>query len=63
MATFTAACLSRNRSCNWSERDKILAAQLILDRDEELYGKVKGPGEKTTSKRQLWDQVQTQFNA
>lgn len=51
----------RQRSSNWSERDKLLAIQLVLEKEEELYGLCKG---KYTNrmKQDSWLNVAEEFN-
>ncbi|XP_052817852.1 uncharacterized protein LOC128243892 [Mya arenaria] len=52
------ACKTRERSVNWSERDKLLAVQLIIDRENELYGPVLG-----IIKKKAWVCLTDMFNA
>lgn len=52
----------RNRANNWTEHDKLLAAQKVIEHEHALYG-TKDMGHDMTSKRAEWVKVTAEFCA
>lgn len=52
----------RNRANNWTEHDKLLAAQRVMSHEQALYGS-KDMGHDIASKRAEWNIVTQEFCA
>lgn len=52
----------RNRANNWTEHDKVLAAQKVIEYEHALYG-TKDMGHDMASKREAWVKVTEEFCA
>ena len=57
----------KNRSSNWSERDRIILAQRVFDKEDEvpgrLFGKFRGSGRDIKARNEAWEEISRLCNA
>lgn len=51
------------RSVNWTEREKVLLVQSILEREDELFGRNKGGSREVITRHRAWAELQSVLNA
>lgn len=51
------------RSVNWTEREKVLLVQNVLEREDELFGRNKGGSREVVTRHRAWAELQEILNA
>ena len=51
------------RALNWSPTEKLKAIELVVDKQEVLFGKFKGVGASLKTKEAAWQDIADQLNA
>ena len=57
----------KNRSVNWSERDRVILVQRVYEKEDEspgiFFGKFRGSGRDLKVRNDAWDEVSALCNA